>query len=77
MQFDVVRKSATVALCSGALVGFLSAVGCSERPTARNKLDDPELKASMQKTWDQFKTKTQEMKTKNPTKGSSKGVRLP
>jgi hypothetical protein len=73
MRIDVVRKSATVALCSGVLVGFLIAVGCSQRPTSGNKLDDPELKSYMQKTWDQFKAKTQEKKTNNPKKASSKG----
>jgi hypothetical protein len=77
MRFHVVRKSATVAFCSGVLVGCFCAVGCSDRPKSGNKLDDPELKAYMQKTWDQFKTKTQEMNSKNQTTGSSKGFRHP
>ena len=56
----------------GLLVGFLFAAGCSNQPTSGNKLDDPELKAYMKKTTDQFKAKMQEKKTNNPNKGSSK-----
>jgi hypothetical protein len=77
MRIDVIRKSATVALCSGVLVGFLFAAGCSNQPTSGNKLDDPELKAYMKKTTDQFKAKMQEKKTNNPNKGSSKGSAHP
>jgi hypothetical protein len=72
MRIDVIRKSATVAFCSGLLVGFLFAAGCSNQPTSGNKLDDPELKAYMKKTTDQFKAKMQEKKTNNPNKGSSR-----
>jgi hypothetical protein len=77
MRIDVIRKSATVAVCSGMLVGFVFAVGCSERPTSGNKMDDPELKANMKKIGEQFKTKMQEMKSNNPKTGSSKGFRRP
>jgi hypothetical protein len=73
MRIDVIRRSATVVLCSGVLVGFLFAAGCSDRPTSGNKLDDPELKANMKPIMDQFKAKTQEMKTKNARRGGSKG----
>jgi hypothetical protein len=76
MRIDVIRKSATAALCSGVLVGFLFAAGCSERPTSGDKLDDPELKAHMEKTTERFKTKMQEMKN-NPKTASSKGFRHP
>jgi hypothetical protein len=76
MRIDVIRRSATVALCSGALVGFLFAAGCSDRPTSGDKLADPERKADMKKITDQFKTKMQEMKN-NPKKGSSKGFGHP
>jgi hypothetical protein len=77
MRIDVIRKRATTTLCSGVLVGLLSAAGCSERPASGNKLDDPNLKAYMQKTTEQFKTKTQDMKTKNPKGVSPKGGRHP
>ncbi len=77
MCIDVIRKSATVTLCSGLLVGFLFAAGCSNQPTSGNKLDDPELKAYMKKTTDQFKAKMQEKKTNNPNKGTSKGFAHP
>jgi hypothetical protein len=73
MRIDVIRKSATIALCSGMLVGLLFAAGCSDQPKTGNKLDDPELKAYMQKNTDQFKAKMQEKKTNSPKKGSSKG----
>ena len=73
MRIDVFRKSATVALCSGLLAGFLLAAGCGGQKTSGNKLDDPELKANMQPMWDQFKAKTQEAKNKM-NKGS---LRIP
>ncbi len=76
MQIDVIRKSATVALRSGVLVGLLFAAGCSDRPASGNKLDDPELKANMKAVTEQFKTKMQEMKNK-PKTGSTKGFRHP
>jgi hypothetical protein len=71
MRIDIIRRSATVAICSGVLTGFLFAAGCSDRPASGNKLDDPELKANMQPMWDQFKAKTQDMKDKMK-RGSSK-----
>ena len=73
MYLDVIRKSAAVALRSGVLVGLLSAAGCSDRKTSGNKLDDPELKATMKNITDQFKAKTQEARAKNPRAGSLKG----
>jgi hypothetical protein len=76
MRINVIRKSTSMALCSGVLVGSLFAAGCSDRPTSGNKLDDPELKANMKPIWDQFKAKTQEMKDKTK-KGSSKGLGRP
>jgi hypothetical protein len=77
MRFDVIRKSAALALGSGLLAGFLLAPGCSDRPASGNKLDDPELKAYMKKTTDAFKTKMEEMKTAKPKTESSKGFRHP
>jgi hypothetical protein len=74
MRIDVIRRSATVAICSGVLLGFLFGAGCSDRPTSGNKLDDPALKANMKPMWDEFKAKTQEMKDKM-NRGSSKGPR--
>lgn len=73
MRIDVIRKSATVALCSGLLAGLLLAAGCGGQKTSGNKLDDPELKANMRPMWEQFKAKTQEAKNKM-TKGS---LRIP
>jgi hypothetical protein len=75
MHIDVIRRSAVVAICSGVLVGFLFAAGCSDRASG-NKLDDPELKANMKPIMDQFKAKTQEMKNKMK-KGSSRGFNHP
>ncbi len=66
MRSETIRKSATATLCSGVLVGFLFAAGCSQRPTSGNKLDDPELKAYMKKTTEQYKTKMLEKKANNP-----------
>ena len=67
MRIDLIRKSATMALCTGALVGLLSAAGCSEQSKGGNKLDDPELKAYMEATNEQFQKKMQERKS-NPKK---------
>jgi hypothetical protein len=72
MRIDIIRRSATVAVCSGVLACFLFAAGCSDRTASGNKLDDPELKANMKPMWDQFKAKTQEMKDKMK-RGGSKG----
>ena len=41
MRIDVIRKSAMVALCSGVLVGFLFAAGCSDRPASGNSWTTP------------------------------------
>ena len=70
MRVDVIRKSATVALCSGLLAGFLLAAGCGGQKTSGNKLDDPELKAYMENVNQQFQKKMQERKN-NPKKAVS------
>jgi hypothetical protein len=77
MRIDVIGRSVTGVLCSGVLVAFLFAAGCSDKSTSGNKLDDPQLKAYMQETTDQFKAKMQERKTNNPNKGRSKGSAHP
>ena len=64
MRIDLIRKSATAALCSVVMAGLLSAAGCSEKTTTGNKLDDPEHKANMKGIMEQFKAKTQEAKGK-------------
>ena len=43
------------------LAGFLAAAGCSD-PAATDKSDDPTLKASMQKSMEIYKSKTQAIK---------------
>ena len=72
MRANMCRKTAAMALCAGALAGLLSAAGCSDRKTTGNKLDDPELKATMKNITDQFKAKTQEARAKNPKAGRLK-----
>ena len=65
MRFDVTRIPASAALRLGLLAGFLAAAGCSE-PASGDKRDDPALKASMQKSMEIYKSKTQAKKEKPP-----------
>jgi hypothetical protein len=70
-------KSARAALGSGALLGFLFAVGCSEQP-AKNRLDDPKLKPYMEKRGEDFKAKTRDAQISDLKTGrSTKGFRRP
>jgi hypothetical protein len=77
LRIDVVTKSATAALCSGTLLGFFFAVGCSEQPP-KNRLDDPKLKPYMNKRMEDFKAKTKDAQINNLKTGrSTKGFRRP
>jgi hypothetical protein len=58
MRVDVTRMRASAALRLGLLAGFLGVAGCSE-PTTGDKSDDPALKASMQKSMELYKAKSQ------------------
>ncbi len=49
------------ALRTGLLVAFLAAAGCAE-PASGDKKDDPAAKASMQKSMEIYKSKTQAKK---------------
>ena len=61
MQGDVTRLPASTALRLGLLAGFLAAAGCSD-PATGDKRDDPTLKASMQKSMEIYKAKSQAKK---------------
>ena len=52
---------ASTALRLGLLAGFLAVAGCSE-PAPGDKGDDPALKASMQKSMELYKSKSQAKK---------------
>ena len=58
MRVDVTRMPASAALRLGLLAGFLAVAGCSD-PASGDKRDDPALKASMQKSMEIYKSKTQ------------------
>ena len=58
MRVDVTRMPASVALRLGLLGGFLAVAGCSA-PASGDKRDDPALKASMKKSTEIYKSKTQ------------------
>jgi hypothetical protein len=64
MRFDVNRMPTSAALLIGLLAGILLTAGCSESRSG-NKLDDPELKASMQKVGEMYKAKMQQLKKGN------------
>ncbi len=64
MRVDVIRMQASAALRLGLLAGFLSATGCSD-PTSGNKSDNPALKASMQKSIEIYKSKSQQVRKGN------------
>jgi hypothetical protein len=61
IRVDVARIPASAALRLGLLTGFLAAAGCSE-PVPGDKRDDPALKASMQKSLEIYKSKSQAKK---------------
>ena len=61
MRVDVTRMPASAALRLGLLAGFLVAAGCSG-PASDDKSDNPALKASMQKSMEIYKSKTQAKK---------------
>ncbi len=61
MRVHVTRITASSALRLGLIAGFLAAAGCSDTASG-NKSDDPALKASMQKSMDIYKSKTQAKK---------------
>ncbi len=62
-RVDVTGMLVSTALRLGLIVGFLAIAGCSEAPS-NDKRDDPALKASMQKSMEIYKSKSQ------PKKGS-------
>jgi hypothetical protein len=61
MRVDLTKMPVSAALRLGLLAAFLSAAGCSE-PASGNKSDSPALKASMQKSMEIYKSKTQAKK---------------
>jgi hypothetical protein len=61
MRVDVTRMPASAALRLGLLAGFLAVAGCSDSASA-DKRDDPALKASMQKSLEIYKAKSQTKK---------------
>jgi hypothetical protein len=63
MRVDLIKMPALAALRLGLLAGLLAVAGCSG-PTSTDKLDDPALKASMQKRLEIYKSKTQAIKGK-------------
>ncbi len=68
MRIDVTGMAATTALHVGVLAGLLAVAGCSE-PVSGDKRDDPALKASMKKSMEIYKSKTQ------ATKGNPAGAK--
>jgi hypothetical protein len=66
MQIDITSILASTVVRLGALVGFLAVAGCGE-PASTDKRDDPAAKASMQKSMEIYKSKTQSLKG-NPAK---------
>jgi hypothetical protein len=65
MRVDKFRMTVPAALRLGLLAGFLSALGCSG-PTSDDKRDDPALKASMEKSMEIYKAKSQAKKGFRP-----------
>jgi hypothetical protein len=65
-RVDWIRIPAGMALGLSVLVGLLAFAGCSE-PAYSDKSEDPALKASMQKSLELYKAKSQA--TKGPTPG--------
>ena len=61
MRVDVIRIPASTALRLGLLATFLSAAGCSSS-TGGNKSDAPSAKASLQKSMEMYKAKSQPKK---------------
>jgi hypothetical protein len=61
MGTNVTRVLDRGALRLGLLAGFFAVAGCSE-PGSGDKKDDPALKASMQKSMEIYKSKTQAKK---------------
>jgi hypothetical protein len=70
MRIELAKMPARAALRLGLLAGFLVVAGCSE-PASGDKRDDPALKASMQKSMEIYKSKTQAKKG-NPAAAKTK-----
>jgi hypothetical protein len=76
MRIDVARIRATVALRVGLLAGFLGAAGCAD-PVPPDKKDDPALKASMQKSMEIYKSKSQPQKANPAPTNTRQGYPAP
>jgi hypothetical protein len=61
IRIDAIRTPASAGLRLGLLAAFLVAAGCSG-PVSDDKRDDPALKASMQKSMEIYKSKSQAKK---------------
>jgi hypothetical protein len=60
-RVEVTRMLVPTAFRSGLLAGFLALAGCSGPPPG-DKKDDPALKASMEKSMELYKSKSQAIK---------------
>jgi hypothetical protein len=65
MRFETFRLQALAPLRLALLAVFLPAAGCSG-PVSEDKSGDPALKASMQKSMEIYKSKTQAKKGVRP-----------
>jgi hypothetical protein len=65
MRVELIGLYSSKALRLGLVAGLLSAAGCSG-PTSEDKKDDPALKASMQKSMEIYKAKSQAKKQSRP-----------
>jgi hypothetical protein len=61
MRIELAKIATRAAFRLGLLAGFLVVAGCWE-PASGDKRDDPALKASMQKSMEIYKSKTQAKK---------------
>ena len=61
IRIDVATMPAAAVLRLSVLAGFLAAGGCAES-VSNDKRDDPALKASLKKTMEIYKAKTQAIK---------------
>jgi hypothetical protein len=70
IQVDVTRMPASAALRLVLLAGFVAVAGCSD-PAPGDKSNDPALKASMQKSMEIYKSKSQPQKA-NPAPANTR-----